>query len=98
MKSLKIFALALIFVMPLVGCTVEQTEEGELPDVDVEVEGGNLPKYDVDAAEIEVGMEDKTVTVPDVDVDVDTKDVKVKVPDVDIEMPDENDVDDGDGT
>ena len=96
MKLIKVLALALMLITPLVACTVEQTEEAELPEVDVDVEGGNLPEFDVDAAEIEVGLEDETVTVPTVDVDVDTgsKDVTVKVPDVDIDMPDDELVDD----
>lgn len=50
------------------GCQVEQTEEGELPDVDVTAEGGQLPEYDVDTADVEVGTREETVTVPDVDV------------------------------
>lgn len=47
-------------------CTVEQTEEGEAPEV--EVEGGKLPEYDVDPARVEIGKDTKTVVVPDVDV------------------------------
>lgn len=48
------------------GCEVEQTEEGNLPDV--EVEGGNLPKYDVEAADVDVKTKKMEVEVPDVDV------------------------------
>lgn len=50
----------------LAACEVEQTEEGEMPQVDVE--GGQLPEYDVDPAEVEFGTEERTITVPDVDV------------------------------
>ncbi len=92
MKILKTLAIALLAVLPLGACTVEQTEQAELPEVNVEVEGGNLPKFDVDAAEIEVGLETKQVTVPEVDVS--TQQVDVKVPDIDIDMPDEKVVDD----
>jgi len=54
-----------------VGCSVEQTEEGELPAYEVEqTEEGNLPEYDVDAADVEVTTDEETITVPDVDVDV----------------------------
>lgn len=56
------------------GCTAEQTQEGEAPDVDVE--GGQLPKYDVDAA--------------DVDVSADTQNVQVVTPDVDVNPPSQN--------
>lgn len=54
--------------LALSGCDVEQTEEGEMPDVDVEAEGGNLPEYDVDTPDVDVGTEERTITVPDVDV------------------------------
>jgi hypothetical protein len=54
----------------LAACDVEQTEEGEMP----EVEGGNLPEYDVDAAEVSVEGETETVEVPSLDVDVEEAD------------------------
>lgn len=94
LKTLRNASFALLLITPLAACSIEQTEEGELPDVNVDVEPGNLPKYDVDAAEIEVGTETKTVEVPDVDVEVGTKEVAVKVPDVDINMPGEEDDED----
>jgi hypothetical protein len=47
-------------------CTAEQTEEGDLPDV--EVEGGNLPEYDVDAADVDVDWDTTQVRTPDVDI------------------------------
>lgn len=56
---------------------VDQTEEGRLPDVDVVVEDeGNLPEFEVETGEIEVGTETETI--------------EVEVPTVDIEEPDEN--------
>lgn len=61
-----------ILVLPLAACTVEQTEEGELPEV--EATGGELPEYDVDAAEVEVGTEEKEITVPDVDIEPPSED------------------------
>lgn len=54
------------------GCDVDQTEEGEMPDVDVE--GGNLPEYDVDAPDVDVGTREETITVPDVDVNAPEED------------------------
>lgn len=57
---------ALVAILSLAGCEVEQTEEGSLPDV--EVEGGNMPEYDVDTPEVDVGTKEKTITVPDVNV------------------------------
>lgn len=63
-------ALGLAFAMTfmLTACEVEQTEEGEMPDVDVSVEGGNLPEYDVDGPDVDVNKKKVTVDVPDVDV------------------------------
>lgn len=50
----------------LAGCDVDQTQEGELPEVTAE--GGQLPEYDVDTADVDVGTREETITVPDVDV------------------------------
>lgn len=50
----------------LSACDIDQTEEGEMPEV--EVEGGNMPEYDVDGPEVEVGS--KEVEVPTIDIDV----------------------------
>ncbi len=66
----------------LSGCDVEQTREARLPDVDVE--GGQAPAYDVDAPDVDVGTQERTVTVPDVDIDVNKEKRTVTVPDVDI--------------
>lgn len=46
---------------------IDQTEEGALPTVSIE--GGNLPEYDADVGDIEVGERDITVTVPTVDIE-----------------------------
>lgn len=64
-----ILLLALLTVFAT-GCRVRQTEEGELPDVDVSAEGGNMPEYDVDAADVDVKTEKREITVPDVDVNM----------------------------
>ncbi len=69
-----VMAFALTSALALAACDVDQTEEGALPDVDVTVDEGNMPEYDVETADVEVGVD----TVP------------VAVPDVDIEMPDED--------
>jgi hypothetical protein len=57
---------ALLAVTATTGCRVRQTQEGKAPEV--EVKGGQVPKYDVDAAYVDVKMKKKEVTVPDVDV------------------------------
>ena len=75
------FALAAL-ALPLAACDVEQTEEGELP----EVEGGNLPEYDVDAADIDVGTTEATVETPEIDVT--TEEQQVEVPTLDVDPAD----------
>jgi uncharacterized lipoprotein len=54
----------------LAACDVDQTQNGALPDVDVNATGGQLPEFNVTAPEVSVGTENKTVQVPDVDVKV----------------------------
>ncbi|GHA75752.1 hypothetical protein [Cognatilysobacter bugurensis] len=90
---LKSAALAFAFgsVLTLSACNVEKTQDGELPDVDVNAQGGELPAYDVETADVDVGTEPATVSVPDVDVDVGSEQKTVEVPDVDVNMPQEND-------
>lgn len=61
------------------------TEEGSMPDVDVAVDGGEMPEVDADVGSVDVGSETETVTVPDVDVD--TREAEVKVPTVDVNPP-----------
>ena len=56
--------------LALAACDVDQTKEAELPDVDVNASGGQLPEYNVQGPEVNVGTENKTVQVPTVDVDI----------------------------
>ena len=86
LKKFGVLMAALTMVVALGACSVEQTEEGELPEVNVE--GGNMPEYDVDAADVDVTTDTATVTVPDVDVSTDT--ATVTVPDVDVNPPQQN--------
>ncbi len=50
-------------------CDVDQTKEGEMPDVEINASGGQLPEYNVEGPSVNVGTENKTVEVPTVDVD-----------------------------
>ena len=65
MKKFAIAAVASTLALGLAACDVDQTEEGSLPEV--EVEGGNVPEFDVEAPEVDVGTETTTVEVPTVD-------------------------------
>lgn len=69
MKKLTLAAAIGCAVVMLSGCDVEQTEEGELPEVEIEAEEGNMPEYDVDTADVEVTTEERTVEVPEVEID-----------------------------
>ncbi len=76
---------ALLTVGFITGCRVEKEQAGELPDVDVDVDAGKLPEYEVEGPDVEIGSEKKEVTVPDVDVSTEEK--TIEVPTIDIEPP-----------
>ncbi len=65
-KSIALVAAATL-AFGLSACDVDQTEEGEMPTV----EGGNLPEYDVEAPDVDVGTKEVTVEVPTVGVTTD---------------------------
>ena len=68
-KSFAILA-ATGLALSLAACDVVQTEEGSLP----EVEGGNLPEYDVEPADVDVTTGTETIEVPTMDVEVNQDD------------------------
>lgn len=68
MKKLIAATILATATLGLAACDVDQTEEGALPDVDVD--GGNLPEFDVETADVDIGMEETTVEVPTVSVDM----------------------------
>ena len=57
-----------ISFLSFTACNVQKTKEGKLPDVDINATGGQLPKYNVQGPEVNVGVENKTVQVPTVQV------------------------------
>ena len=67
-RKFAVISLALGAALALSACDVDQTEEGDMPDVTVEE--GDLPAYDVEPADVSVDTEEVTVDVPDVDVDM----------------------------
>ncbi|MEL6353562.1 MAG: hypothetical protein AAFR58_17700 [Cyanobacteria bacterium J06627_28] len=83
-----IFPSILIIALFATGCRVQQTEEGELPDVnvDVQTEPGQLPEYDIEGPDVEVGTTEETVEVPEVEVT--TEERTIEVPTVDVDLPD----------
>lgn len=54
--------------MSVAGCKVKQTQEGEMPKVDVKTSGGQLPEYNVKGPNVQVGEKTETVKVPTVKV------------------------------
>lgn len=66
---------------------VDQTEEAQLPDVDVQVEGGNLPKFDAEVGDIDVTEEKTTIKVPEVDVQMEEK--EITLPGLEITPPED---------
>lgn len=83
----KLITLAIAGIL-FVGCDVKKEEKGALPDVDVDIdaEAGELPEYDVDWAEVNVGTKTKMVEVPKVVVVMEEE--EVEVPYLDVDMPD----------
>ncbi|RDC61211.1 hypothetical protein HME9302_02430 [Alteripontixanthobacter maritimus] len=69
MKKTFAFAVLGTAAFMLSACDVDQTEEGDMPEVDVE--GGNLPEYDVSAPDVDV---DTNMEMPTLDVDVEPAD------------------------
>ncbi len=78
--------LTLSFLI-LVGCEVEKTQEGEMPEVNVEAESGQMPEYNVEVADINISTTERTVQVPRVIVVMES--TTVRVPVVDVKMPGE---------
>lgn len=80
-------------------CNVEQEEEGEMPDVDVEYQEGELPEYEIRKTEegrmpdVDVDAEGGNLPEYDVegpDVDIGTEEKTVEVPDVDVDVDTED--------
>ena len=88
MKNL--FLIALMGFFTLASCDIDQTQEAELPsvDVDVDAEAGQMPKFDVDWAEVNVGTRTETVKIPKVVVVMEEE--EIEIPYVDVDMPDDD--------
>ena len=75
----------LLLLIPLSSCQVEKEQAADLPDVDVDVDPGQLPEYDIKGPDVNVGVTERTVTVPKVVVIQEEE--TVKVPYVDVDVP-----------
>ena len=76
-------------VLMFTACRVNQTKETKLPDVDVSVEEGQLPAFNVNWADVDVGTKIDTVKIPKIKVVMEEE--EIEVPYVDVNMPDESD-------
>lgn len=85
-EVLFVVAAALVFQ----SCDINKKEEGELPEVDIDVdaEAGELPEYDVNWADIDVGTKTRMVEIPKVVVVMEEE--EVEVPYIDVDMPGED--------
>ncbi|PQV47433.1 hypothetical protein CLV33_107221 [Jejuia pallidilutea] len=86
---MKIYKMSMLVVIALLfaSCDFEQKKKAELPevDMDVEVEEGQLPTFDVDWADVNVGTKTKTLEIPKVVIVMEEE--EVEVPYIDIDMP-----------
>lgn len=94
-KRFLILLASVALPLSVIACDADVEDEGDLPDVSVQTEGGEAPDVDVDPGslpdvdtEVEGGrMPDVDVTGPDVDVG--TQEETVTVPDVDVRTEEE---------
>ncbi|ABG32040.1 hypothetical protein CEP88_02305 [Roseobacter denitrificans] len=56
---------------------VDMTEEASLPEVDLSIEGGNVPEFDVQTGDIELGTEEVTMEVPKIEIETPEEDNRV---------------------
>ncbi|MGB6152952.1 MAG: hypothetical protein WBG48_13300 [Pricia sp.] len=82
--------LPVLLLALISSCNVKKEEQGELPEVDVDVDAasGELPEYDVNWADIDVGTTTKMVEVPKVMIVMEEEEVEVPAIDVDMDGED----------
>lgn len=86
---MKIVIVPLLMIALLSNCNIKKEEKGEMPEMDVNVtaDAGELPEYEVNWADIDVGTTTKTVEIPKVIVVMEEEEVEVPV--IDVDMPNE---------
>ena len=80
-----LLAVAVAAFMAAPGCTAEKTQSAKAPDVDVDVDPGRWPKYNVKWADVDVGTTTKTITVPKLEWR--REQTEIQVPYIDIKAP-----------
>ena len=86
-RSSRAIQLGLIATLAVIGigCTAEKTQTAKAPDVDVDMDPGRWPKYNVKWADVDVGTTTKTVTVPKLEWK--REQAEISVPYIDIKSP-----------
>ncbi|PKV50216.1 hypothetical protein ATE84_2268 [Aquimarina sp. MAR_2010_214] len=86
---MKNFIGLLMIILLVSSCDVQQKKETKLPDVDVDVdvdtEAGQLPTFDVDWADVNIGTKTKKVMIPKIVVVMEEE--EIEVPYIDVDMP-----------
>src|SRR6056297_88795 len=85
MKKLLVLGLSLTV---LSACNIKKEEKGETPDMDINVtaDAGELPEYELNWADVNVGTKTETLNIPKVVVVMEEE--TVEVPYIDVDMPD----------
>ncbi|MBM1311188.1 hypothetical protein JQT66_13170 [Sulfitobacter mediterraneus] len=78
-------AAAVVIAAGIYMIDIDQTQEARMPDVDVSVNGGQLPEFEAEVGSVSVEQEDVTVDVPDVEVTMEEK--RLTVPTLEINPP-----------
>ncbi len=80
---LGVAALAVVAYGAFYFVDVEQTQEARMPTVDIEVEGGQAPEFDVETGTVDIGTTTQTVEVPDIEVT--TTETDITLPTLEVE-------------
>lgn len=66
-RALKILAMGTV-CLSIAACQVNKTQQGKLPKVEVKTSQGQLPAYNIQGPDVQVGSKTKTFKVPTVHV------------------------------
>lgn len=78
-------AVAAVVAVGFYMVDIDQTQETRLPDVDVSVEGGQLPEFNAEVGSVTVGETETTVEVPNVEVTMEEE--TITVPTINVNPP-----------
>lgn len=90
MTVLGVVAVAALALFAFYMVDIDQTQEGALPTISVDVDAGQLPEFDADVGEINLGTTQVEVTVPEVEIKETT--ATISLPTLSVEPPAEDGV------